>query len=180
MERMLTMMGWPLLGSMAGGLVPVLLTLYVVARWRATQDGVTDPQLGLKLAYAMFRWVGLQLFLAGLSIGCYAVFAGGNDEGTALRVAAAVIFPALLVGGFNELAYRSTNHRERPTVGRMLAGLSLIQTGIVATIALVIACQLSFTKDPDSEAVGTAWSVASVYGIAWIAQGFALARAGRG
>jgi hypothetical protein len=176
-ERTLTMMGWPLIGSLAGGLVPVLLTLYVVARWRsATQDGGPDGQLGLKLAFALFRWIGLQLVLAGLSIGCYAGFAGGSDKETGLRIAAAVILPGLLIGGANEVAYRRTNHRERPIVGRMMAGVSLIQTGVVATIALVIACQLSLLRDPDAEAVGTAWSVAAVYGIAWLAQGWAVAR----
>jgi hypothetical protein len=172
----MTMFGLPLIGSMVGGFVPVVLTLYVVARWRTSQEGAVDPQLGLKLAFGLFRWIGLQLLLAGFSIGGYALFAGGNDKQTSLRIALATVVPGLLVGAANELAYRRTNHVERPTVGRMLNGMGLVQTGIVATVALVVACQLTFLKEPDADAMGTAWSVATVYGIAWIVQSFAAAR----
>jgi hypothetical protein len=176
MDRWFSMMGaWPLLGSMAGAFVPILVVIYVVARWRGYREGASDPQLGPKLAFSVFRWLGLQLLLAGAAIAGYGLLGAGDDRGTALRVAAAVLVPALLVAGANEVAYRRTNHREQPMVGRMFAGVSLVQTGLIATLALVVACQVSFAREVDGDAARTAWSVAVVYGVAWLAQARALA-----
>jgi len=175
MDHLFTFAGvLPFMGGFGGAVVPTLVTIYVVARWRGYREGIDDPQLGRKLAAAVFCWLALQLLLAGLSVLGYAVVGGADDREPAMRIAAALVLPALLVGGLNLAALRRTNHVERPLVVRMVAGLSLIQTGIVATLALVLACVLSLLKEPDASAAGTAWSVAAVYGVAWAAQGRSL------
>src|SRR5438552_2061302 len=110
MDHYLTFAGLlPLVGGMGGAVVPTLVTIYVVARWRGYRDGVSDPQLGRKLAAAVFCWLGLQLLLAGLAVLGYALFGAGDDRGSAIRVGAALILPALVVGGANLAALQRTN-----------------------------------------------------------------------
>src|SRR5262249_39135728 len=119
MDHLFTFAGvLPFMGGLGGAVVPSLVTIYIVARWRGYREGVDDPQLGRKLAAAVFCWLALQLLLAGLSVLGYALVGGVDDRELAVRIAAALILPALLVGGLNLAALRRTNHAERPVVGR--------------------------------------------------------------
>jgi predicted metal-binding membrane protein len=87
-----------------------------------------------------------------------------------------MLLPSLIVYAIHFYAYNRTNHREMPTVDRLFGGVNLLMTGLVAFVALIVACQLLFQKKSDAETARLAWSVVITYSLAWIGQGLLFAR----
>jgi hypothetical protein len=168
--------------QVAGPLVTLLLwlpvILYIVARWRTYREGVTDNQLGLKVALSFFKIAAYQISLAGLFLLVYALMSDApiETQEQILRAAGGLLVPGLLVYGAHYYAYNHTNHRELTTVDRLFAGVNLLQTGLIGFASLLTACILVFQKNIDDETERLAWSLVIVYVLAWIVQGLLFAR----
>jgi hypothetical protein len=149
------------------------LVLYIIARWREHRESVPDPQMGLKFALGYFKWQGFQIALAGAAALLWSVTSSAPSEmhEYIYRPAFGLILPGLLVFGVASWALLRTNQLERPQVGRLLAGYSMILVGIFAFTFLVIGFVLLFWKgQTDKEAGRFIWSMTFVYGAAWVTQ----------
>jgi hypothetical protein len=149
------------------------LVLYVIARWRAHQEASPDPQLGIKFALGYFKWQGFQIALAGGAALLWSVTSSMPSEvhEYIYRPAFGLILPGLLVFGVASWALLRTNQAERPQVGRLMAGYSMILVGIFAFVFLVFGFVLLFQKGSGDKELGRfVWSMTFVYGAAWVTQ----------
>jgi hypothetical protein len=156
--------------------LPVIL--YVIARWRTYREGLTDAQLGLKVALSFFKIISYQLSLAGLFLLVYALMSDAPDDmqEKVLRTAGGLLVPGMLIYGVHFYAYNQTNHREVPTVDRLFAGVNLLQTGIIGMVSVVAAFYMLFQKNIADESERLVWSGVMVYVLAWLVQGLLFAR----
>jgi hypothetical protein len=147
------------------GLLPVII--YIVARWRTYRDNLPpDPQLGFKTAMHFFLVTGIQLLLIGSFMLVWGMFQKG-DSGDQMRSAAGFILTGGIIFGAHFVGLQRTNDAQFPMVGRMFAGLNLVQTGLFGTIGLALALQALFMKGDSGDFGRMAWSMTLVYGIAW-------------
>lgn len=147
---------------------------YVLARWRQNRAPVEDPQFGLKFALHLFRVLGFHALLLGAFLLVYAVLLKGNsDERSPVwRSAFGLLVPGGILFGTHTLLLASvTNQAAFPLIGRMFAGLSLIMSGLVGSIAMIVACQMLFAKGSSGDAGRAVWSAVLVYLSAWGVQG---------
>jgi hypothetical protein len=160
-------------------LLPVLaigilspLALYVIARWRDQREPALDPHLGAKFALGFFKWQGYQVALAGVGVLLWSITtkASGEMREQIYRPAFGALIPGLLVFGVTAWALSRTNERERPQVGRLLAGYNLMITGVIGFVFLILAFQTLFAKGESGDPGRLIWSFAVVYVGAWIVQ----------
>ena len=150
------------------------MVVYVVARWRAYREGASaDPQLGLKTAVAMFLTLAFQALLVGGFVLAWAVFTDQGSDGRSdlMRQAFALLVPAGLVFAAHFVLLQRTNALSLPLVPRMFAGVSLIVTGLIGFIALLMLFQVLFKRGDAGEEGRTALAAALVYTSAWVVQG---------
>ena len=164
------MAGMMLPAMMMSAMIP--LAVYVVARWRTNKEHEqADQQLGLKTAFWFFRVLGFQVGLLGLYLSVYAIIAE-HGKGDIFRTAAGLLLPgAMLFGVFSYLLTR-TNDRLFPIPGKMLAGFNLVSTGLIASVAAIMAFEVTLQKHMPGELKRIAWSMMVVYVGAWAAVGF--------
>lgn len=158
-------------------MLPVVI--YVVARWRGYREGAPhDPHLGIKVALSFFRIIAYQVALAGLFLLVYGMLTDLKDDAqeAIMRTAAGLLVPGLLIYVSHWVALSKTNHEALPGVTRMFAGLSLVQTGIVGFIALIMACVIFFQEGDAGEPGRVAWAMVMVYVVAWGLQGMTFMR----
>jgi len=148
------------------------LVLYVIARWRDNREPMPDSQLGIKFALGYFKWQGYQVALAGAAVLLWSVTTSRASEFREYlyRPAFGLILPGLLIFGVASWALLRTNQIERPQVGRLLAGYSMLLVGIFAFIFLVLGFVMLFQKGPAGEPGRIVWSVTFVYVAAWVTQ----------
>jgi hypothetical protein len=172
-------MGIGELGMMGGAFLAPIITvttllpiiIYIVARWRTYRDGLPpDAQLGFKTALNFFLVFGYQLMLLGAFMIVWGMFSKG-DSGSQMRQAAALILSGGAIFGAHFVALQRTNDAAMPMVGRMFAGLNLIQTGAMGSIGMVLAFSALFSKGSSGDFGKMAWSMFIVYAIAWGVQG---------
>jgi hypothetical protein len=171
--EMFSILGPMLMIYVVFSMLVIPLLLYVIARWREHREAVHDPQMGLKFALGYFKWQGFQIALAGAAALLWSVVSSLPSEAHEYiyRPAFGLILPGLLVFGVSSWALLRTNQLERPQVGRLLAGYSMILVGIFAFTFLVIGFVLLFWKgSTDKEAGRFVWSMVFVYGAAWVTQ----------
>jgi hypothetical protein len=165
-------------------LLPVLLgallaaiVLYILLRVRAGRDGA-DPQLGWKFVLGYFRALAFHLLLLGgvaLTFGII-MKSGGMDKEMIYRPALGFMLPAAILFGLHTWALTRTNYAEHPMVGRVLAGFSLIISGIAGSLALFVVFQLLFEKGASGNQGRFFWSLFLVYGTAWVVQAVRFAK----
>ncbi len=153
-----------------GVMAPVVL--YVVARWRDQREPMGDPQLGAKFALGYFKWQGYQVAIAGVAVLLWSITtkSSGEMREQIYRPAFGALIPGLLVFGVAAWALTRTNDRERPQVGRLLAGYNLMLSGLIGFVFLVAAFQTLFAKGDSGDPGRLIWSFAVVYVGAWIVQ----------
>ena len=154
------------------GALLAAIVLYGLARSRANREGIADPQLGLKFALGYFRALAFHVLLLG---GVALVFgiimkSQGMDKEMVYRPALAFMIPAGMLFGVHTWALGRTNQSEQPMVGRLLAGFSLIVSGVLGSVALFVVFQLLFEKGASGNPGRFFWSLFLVYGTAWITQ----------
>jgi hypothetical protein len=153
--------------------VIVPLVLYIIARWREHREQVPDQQMGLKFALGYFKWQGFQIALLGAAALLWSVVSSLPSEAHEYiyRPAFGLILPGLLVFGVSSWALLRTNQIERPQVGRLLAGYTMVLIGVFAFTFLVIGFVLLFWKGSTNKELGRfVWSFVFVYGAAWVTQ----------
>jgi hypothetical protein len=170
-----------MLGAASALLVPLLsasffvpVIIYVVARWRTYREAApADPQLGLKTALSFFATLSFQTALIGGFLFLYGLFTKGGDSmrGDLMRSAFGVLVPSLLIFGAHFVALQRTNVAELPLIARMFSGVSLIQTGILGFIALVLAFVTLFSRGESGDGGRAVLAAALVYPAAWAVQG---------
>jgi hypothetical protein len=167
------------LGPVLISLIMLPVVIYVVARWRAYRElTAPDPQLGIKCALAWFKMVSYQMLLMGLFMFLYPITADLPEymsEGFT-RTAMGMLLPAGLVFTAHHFILKQTNAEFLPTAPRMFAGLSLIQTGLIAFFALVMGGILLFQKNTPSEINRPVMVLIFIYGGAWVGQGISYFR----
>jgi hypothetical protein len=154
-----------------GALVSAMV-LYWLLRSRANREGIADPQLGWKFALGYFRVLAFHILLLG---GVALVFgiimkSQGLDKEMIYRPALGFMVPAGLLFGVHTWALTRTNQAEQPMVGRLLAGFSLIVSGVLGSLALFVVFQLLFEKGASGNQGRFFWSLFLVYGTAWVVQ----------
>lgn len=156
-----------------------VVILYVIARWRHHRAGTGDPQLGLKFVLNLFRMHGYQLLLLGAFLLLYSILAKGNSDmrSPIWRAALGFLTSGGVVFGAHTVLLMKTNQAEQPLVGRMYGGLSLLITGLIAMIGLVLGTQALFAKGSMGNEGRGFWSLVFVYGTAWVVQGAVFGRA---
>lgn len=162
--------GQVLLVPLAIGMVLAPFVLYIIARQRAKSEPFPDGQLGLKFALSYFKTLAFHLLLWGLVIVVYAVLKKGNEKGTEYRTGFGILVPAAVVYGIHLVAMTRTNQGEQPIVGRMFAGWSLVMSGLVGFVGLLLVSQTLFQKGSSGNAGRFMWSLFLVYGSAWVVQ----------
>ncbi len=160
------------------GALVAAIVLYVLLRGRANREGVADPQLGLKFALGYFRALAFHVLLLG---GVALVFgiimkSQGMDKEMIYRPALAFMIPAGMLFGVHTWALGRTNQAEYAMVGRLLAGFSLILSGVIGSVALFVVFQLLFEKGASGNPGRFFWSLFLVYGTAWIVQAVRFAK----
>jgi hypothetical protein len=158
--------------------------VYVIARWRSYREAAApDPQLGLKTALVMFLTIAYQSMLVGGTLLLWAIFtkSGSDGRGDLVRHAFGVLVPSGLVFGAHYVALARTNAAEVPLVPRLFAGVSLIVTGVVGFIALLVLFNGLLARGEAGEDLRVALAATLVYGGAWAYQGvrFVSGRTGR-
>jgi hypothetical protein len=148
--------------------------VYVIARWRSYRENVApDPQLGLKTAISMFLTVAYQALLMGGALLLWALFtkSGSDGRGDLLRKAFGVLVPSALVFAAHFVALARTNAVQLPLVPRLFAGVSLIVTGLIGFVALLMLFGQLFARGEAGEELRIALAAVLVYASAWVAQG---------
>lgn len=166
---------------MALVLLPILV--YLVARWRSYREESTpDSQIGIKVAICWFKIAAFQMLLLGTFLILVAVLADlpGEFNEQLVRIALGISLPSAVIYGVQEFAIRSTNSDERPSVHRMFAGISLVQTGVVAFSALMYGGVALFQENVPSEINRIILSAVLVYVCAVLMQGTKLLRISTG
>lgn len=157
------MMLWlPML--MIAAFLPVLL--YLVARWRQQKAGVADEHLGIKCGLGVFRVISLQIVLAGVWLFVFSILADGDNEDLT-RTAFGLILPGGIILGLASMLVQRTNDAYMPMPTRLFRGWEMVQTGLSASMALVVAFVITVQEDPPDEALKAMWSMVAVYGTAW-------------
>ncbi|MDB4959523.1 MAG: hypothetical protein JWO36_7092 [Myxococcales bacterium] len=157
-------------------LLVVPFVLYVIARWRAHRDAITDPQLGIKVALDYFAITAFQVVLAGAMLFIYAILSNLDGKGSLYRMAFGLMMPAGLVLGAHLALLARTNQDRFPSVRRLFAGYNLLLTGLFGFIGLVLAFQMLLKKGPAGELGRIAAAMVLVYGSAWAAVGWRFAQ----
>jgi hypothetical protein len=148
--------------------------VYIVARWRTYREAApADAQLGLKTALSFFSTLSFQTALLGGFLFLYGLFTKGGESmrGDLMRTAFGVLVPSLLVYGAHFVAMQRTNAVELPLVGRMFSGVSLMQTGFVGFIALILGFVTLFSKGESGDMGRMVLAMVLVYTVAWAVQG---------
>jgi len=150
------------------------MVVYIVARWRTYREAApADMHLGLKTAIAFFTTLSFQTALLGGFLFFYGLFTKGGESmrGELMRSAFGVLLPSLIVYGAHFVAMQRTNAAELPLIGRMFAGVSLIQTGFLGFAALILAFVTLFSKGEAGEMGRFVLALVLVYTSAWVIQG---------
>ncbi len=152
-------------------LLPVII--YVIARWRSHDDSAPDPQLGIKVALCWFKIAAYHLVLAAAFIMLLTLLVDMPDfvSKRMIRLGAGLALPSAIIFGVHEFALRQTNSSQRPSVSRMFAGVSLVQSGLLAFTGLIMGGILLFQEDTPSELNRVSLCMILVYGAAWVMQG---------
>ncbi|MBL4633138.1 MAG: hypothetical protein JKY56_04655 [Kofleriaceae bacterium] len=163
-----------ILGPVITAIVLVPILIYIVARWRShKEDTSPDAQIGIKVAMCWFKVAAFQLLLmAGLLLSYATITDLPSNLGEQLiRVALGIALPSSIILGVMFVVLRTTNTEQRPAVHRMFAGVSLIQTGLVAFSALLYGGIALFQKNVPTEINRLIFCAVAVYGIAALMQG---------
>jgi hypothetical protein len=150
----------------------VAVAVYVIARWRTYREQApADPHLGLKTALAWFSTLAFQAALVGLFMFAYGLFTKG-EGGDLIRSAMGILLPAALVYGAHFVALTRTNAAELPVVVRMFSGASLIVSGTVGFVVLILAFTTLFQRGESGDFGRTVLAAVLVWPVAWIVQGW--------
>lgn len=153
------------------------LVLYPVARWRAARDPYPDTQLGLKVALHYFRTLALQTLLLGGMLLIYAIISKSSaDKGGFYRVAFGLLVPGAIVFGAHTVLLRRTNDEHLLGVRRLFLGYSLLVTGLLGFLALVMGFQALFAKGSSGDAGRLFLAATLIYCSAWAALGMLFSR----
>ena len=152
------------------------LLVYPLARWKATRDGIADPQLGLKVALHYFSLIAFQLALFAGAIIVYAVLSKMESKGAIYRVGFGLLIPAGAVLGAHVVMLRRTNQDFFTGVRRLFMGYNLIVTGLVGFVALLFAFQVFFKKGTAGDEGRLAIASCLIYVGAWAACGIQFGR----
>src|SRR5258706_13308882 len=146
--RMLEFVGPMMMVYVALVALTVPFIVYVIARWRAHRDRITDTQLGMKVALGYFAVTAFQIALAGATMLFYAVLSNmGSDGNSSLyRAAFGLIVPSAIVFASHTALLGRTNQVVFPGVRRLLLGYNLFLTGTIGFVALVLAFEALFGK----------------------------------
>jgi hypothetical protein len=155
------------IGALVGSVV-----LYVLIRGRANKEAAADPQLGLKFVLGLFRVLAYHLLLFGGVALLFGIImkSGGVSKELIYRPALALVIPASILFGVHTWALTRTNQAEHPMPGRVLAGASLIISGVMGSLALFLVFQILFEKGASGNGGRFFWSLFLVYGTAWAVQ----------
>lgn len=153
------------------------LLLYPIARWKANRDGITDPQLGLKVALHFFALLAFQLVLLAAVIIIFTLFSkDASGKGVAYRMGFALLIPAGGVLAAHLALLRRTNQDQYPSVRRLFLGYNLLVTGLVGFVALLFAFQAFFKKGSAGDEGRLGIAAVLVYVGAWAACGIQFGR----
>lgn len=157
-------------------MLPVII--YVVARWRAKDDSAPDPHLGMKVAISMFKLSSFHLVLAAAFIMLLTLLVDMPEfvSEQMMRLGAGLALPGTIIFVIHEYALKQTNSEQRPSVARMFAGVSLVQSGMLAFTGLVLGGVVLFQKNPPEELGRASLALLLIYGTAWAMQGISLLR----
>jgi hypothetical protein len=148
------------------------LLVYPLARWKASREGVSDGQLGLKVALHYFKMLALQVMLFGGLILLWTIIVKGGGKSESYRAAFGFLVPAGVVFAVHHWFIRHTNDESFPIVRRLYLGYTLLITGFVGFAFLVGAAQVIFAKGSTGDSGRLFVAGMLVYGGAWI--GFAM------
>lgn len=168
--------GFGLIGSLVWALYLFPLA-YLVLRWRAYRERQTpDPQLGIKVVLYYFRFLTLQLVLAGLTAAVAGTLLGGG-RGPLFRVAGALIVGGgSLYAGCVAAIHQRTNAARFPDVGRLFTGAGALVAGLVGIAAWVGFFLALFSGGYTAEAIKITGSLLLVYLPAFAVLGLSLLR----
>lgn len=168
--------GFGLIGSLVWALYLFPLA-YLVLRWRAYREKqLADPQLGIKVVLYYFRFLTLQLLLAGLTAGVAGTLIGGG-RGQLFRIAGALIVGAgSLYAGCVAAIHQRTNASQFPDVGRLFTGAGALVAGLAGLAAWVGFFLALFSDGYTAEAIKITGSVLLVYLPAFAVLGLSLLR----
>jgi hypothetical protein len=148
------------------------VAVYVIARWRTYREQApADPHLGLKTALAFFSTLAFQAALIGIFMFAYGLFTKG-EGGDLIRSAMGILVPSALIYGAHFVALTRTNASELPVVVRMFAGASLIVSGTVGFVVLILAFTTLFSRGDSGDEGRAILAAVLVWPVAWIVQGW--------
>jgi hypothetical protein len=168
--RMLIEYGQTLVFPIAVAIIVSPLVLYLVARSRAKLDPFPDAQLGLKFAIGYFKSIAFHASLVGGVVIVFAILMKSSEKSPVYRTGFGIFVPAIGVYLVHMIGLTRTNQGEHPMVGRLLAGWSLLVSGIIGFVALMLVSQTVFQKGSSGETGRLAWALFLVYGSAWVVQ----------
>lgn len=146
------------------------VVLYVLARWRANRDGVTDPHLGFKFAFHYFATIAFHVTLAGGALLVYTMIKPADDgesKGQLYRMAFGFIVPGGIVLAAHLVMLMRTNDGQITGVRRLFSGFNLVITGLVGFGALVLGFQALFAKGKTGGMGHLGGAAILIYGSAW-------------
>jgi hypothetical protein len=146
-------------------LVPALLVIYLVVRWRQERSGVPDPQLGWKVVLFFFLWNAIQLAVFGLALVIYSLLEEGSEP---RRLGLSLVVSGLIIGGAHAFGVLKSNHRQFPNVGRMFSGMHLIFFGAIGSAAIIAMTYNLFRVEPDADFGKVAGTGLIVYIVSWV------------
>jgi hypothetical protein len=153
------------------------LLLYPIARWKANREGITDPQLGLKVALHFFALLAFQLVLLAAVIIIFTLFSKDSmGKGSAYRAGFALLIPAGAVLAAHLVLLKRTNQDQYPGVRRLFLGYNLLVTGLVGFVALMFAFQVLFKKGSAGDEGRLGLAAVLIYVGAWAACGIHFGR----
>jgi hypothetical protein len=157
----------------------VPLALYLLARWRDSKQLGPDPQLGIKVAFGFFSFIGLHTLLAGTTMLVNTAISDvpSDFKGSMYRAAFGMIVPGGIMLGMHVWLLARTNQAMFGGVRRLLLGMNLLVIGIAGFMALVLSCQALFMKGSSYGMGRLGGSMLVVYGTAWVVIGLSLSRA---
>jgi hypothetical protein len=168
--RMLIEYSQSLVFPIAVAIVVSPIVLYLVARSRAKLDPFPDQQLGLKFAIGYFKSIAFHASLVGGVVIVFAILMKGSEKSPVYRTGFGIFIPAIGVYLVHLIGLTRTNQGEHPMVGRLLAGWSLLVSGIIGFVALMLVSQTVFQKGSSGETGRLAWALFLIYGSAWVVQ----------
>jgi len=165
LEVLLTGLAGPIF---AVAVLPWVIAIYFIFRYRSAQEGQRDPHIGGKTALHIFFSIGVLMVLGGitgLTVDLLTDPGEGQGGASALtRSSAAFVVSGLIISacGFAALR-RATNDVAYPMVGRLFIGLRFALSALIAFSAMTMWFQIWFAEGDSGEVGRTMFGVMVVW-----------------